>query len=281
MKRQRTATPPLPPRSPIPVESSPSSLETQIQQVPSPTQPQEEPQLEELQPEEPQPEEISADVHEQTTDPASLIIASVVSSIQTSTAPPQGKVLSMKLLPMNLFSRFIIISVNLSADIVSSAIPADQPVVPSASTSQRREIALKQVSYLIVILYFTNISSSNNSSPFFFQEQDSPDSMFSFAIEISEDEGEEASSSQAVEISLAEIRAKLEDLSALLHQDTARLVDDSDPAKALFKALRGQIPADAEEILFKAAHLESRQLQYQKATQRLADRATYAQLQRR
>jgi len=65
---------------------------------------------------------------------------------------------------------------------------------------------------------------------------------------------------------------------ALLHQDTAQLVDDSDPAKVLFKALRGQIPADAEEILFKATHLESRQLQYQKATQCLADRATYAQL---
>jgi len=102
--------------------------------------------------------------------------------------------------------------------------------------------------------------------------------LFSFAIEISEDEGEEASSSRAVRISSAEIRAKLEDLSAILHQDTAQLVDDSDPAKALLKTLRGQIPADAEEILFKAAHLESRQLQYQKATQRLADRATYAQL---
>jgi len=131
---------------------------------------------------------------------------------------------------------------------------------------------------LIIILYFTNISSSNNPSPFLFQKQDSPDSLFSFAIEITEDEGEEASSSQAFGISSAEIRTKLEDLLALLHQDTAQLVDDSDPTKALFKALRGQIPADAEEILFKAAHLESRQLQYQKATQHLADRATYAQL---
>jgi len=183
----------------------------------------------------------------------------------------------MKLLPMDPFFHFIIISINLSADIVSSAIPADQPVVPSASTSQRREIALKQVSYLIIILYFINISSANNSLPFFL-EQDSPDSLFSFAIKISEDEGEEASSSQPVGISSAEIRAKVEDLSALLHQDTTQLIDDSDPAKALFKALKGQIPADAEEILFKAAHLESRQLQYQKATQRLADRATYAQL---
>ena len=70
----------------------------------------------------------------------------------------------------------------------------------------------------------------------------------------------------------------MEDLSALLHQDTAQLVDDSDPAKVLFKALRGQIPTDAEEILFKVAHLVSRQLQYQKAAQRLADRANHAQL---
>ena len=84
--------------------------------------------------------------------------------------------------------------------------------------------------------------------------------MFSFAIDISDDEGEEASSSQAVGITSAEIKAKLEDLLALLHQDTAQLVDDSDPAKAIFKTLRGQIPVDAEEILFQAPHLESRQL---------------------
>ena len=113
---------------------------------------------------------------------------------------------------------------------------------------------------------------------FLFQEQDSPDSLFSFAIEISEDEGEEAISSEAIGISSAEIRTKLADLSDLLHQDTVQLVDDSDPAKVLFRALRGQIPADAEEVLFQAAHLESRQLQYQKAAQRLADRAAHAQL---
>ena len=70
----------------------------------------------------------------------------------------------------------------------------------------------------------------------------------------------------------------MEDLLALLHQDTAQLVDDSDPAKVIFKTLHGQIPADAEEILFQAAHLESRQLQYQKATQRLANRAAHARL---
>jgi len=102
--------------------------------------------------------------------------------------------------------------------------------------------------------------------------------LFSFAIDISEDEGEEASSSRAVGVISAEVRAKLEELSALLHQDTAQLVDDSDPAKVLFKTLRGQIPVDAEEIVFQAAHLESRQLQYQRAAQRLADRAAHAKL---
>ena len=55
-------------------------------------------------------------------------------------------------------------------------------------------------------------------------------------------------------------------------------MDDSDPATAIIKTLHGQILADAEEVLFQAAHLESRQLQYQKATQRLADRTAYAQL---
>ena len=89
-KRRRTTTPPPPPRSLIPIEASPSSPEAQTQQVPSPPRPQEEPQPEEL-----QPEDTSADVHEQTADPASLIIASVVSSIQTSTAPPQGIILSI------------------------------------------------------------------------------------------------------------------------------------------------------------------------------------------
>ena len=102
--------------------------------------------------------------------------------------------------------------------------------------------------------------------------------MFSFAVDIFEEEGEEASSSRAVGIVSAEARAKLEELSAILHQDTTQLVNDSDPAKALFKTLRGQIPADAEETLFHAAHLESRQLQYQRAARRLADRAAQIQL---
>jgi len=65
-----------------------------------------------------------------------------------------------------------------------------------------------------------NTRPSNNLSHFL-QEQDSPDSLLSFAIEISDDEGKEASSSQAVGISSAQITAKLEDLLALLHQDTA------------------------------------------------------------
>ena len=80
----------------------------------------------------------------------------------------------------------------------------------------------------------------------------------------------------ALGIASAEVKSKLEDFLALLQQDTARLVDDSDPAKAIFKTLGGQIPTNAEEILFQAAHLESCQLQYQKAIQCLTDRATHA-----
>jgi hypothetical protein len=70
----------------------------------------------------------------------------------------------------------------------------------------------------------------------------------------------------------------LEALLNLLQQDTAQLVDDSDPAKAIFKTIHGQVPADVEEALFPAAHLESRQLQYQRAAQCIADRAAQAQL---
>jgi hypothetical protein len=89
-KLQRVATPPPPPASPIPVESSPSSPEVQTQQVPSPPPMQEAPQVEEPQQEVPQPEDTPADVHELTADPAGSVIASVVSSIQTRTALPQG-----------------------------------------------------------------------------------------------------------------------------------------------------------------------------------------------
>jgi hypothetical protein len=56
-------------------------------------------------------------------------------------------------------------------------------------------------------------------------------------------------------------------------------VNDSDPAKAIFKTIRGQVPADIEETLFPAVHLESRQLQYQWAAHRIVDRVAQAQLE--
>jgi len=62
----------------------------------------------------------------------------------------------MKLLPMDLSSQLINIPVNFLVDIVPSAALADQPVVPTASTSQRREMALKQVNHLISIFHTTN-----------------------------------------------------------------------------------------------------------------------------
>ena len=46
---------------------------------------------------------------------------------------------------------------------------------------------------------------------FYFLEQDNPDSLFSFAIDISDDEGQEASSSLALGIATVKIKYKLEE----------------------------------------------------------------------
>jgi hypothetical protein len=102
--------------------------------------------------------------------------------------------------------------------------------------------------------------------------------LFSFAIDVSDDDGEEASSSLALGTISADTYGKLEVLLNLLQQDTAQLVIDSDPARTIFKTIRGQVPADVEETIFPAVHLESRQLQYQKVVHRIADRAAQAQL---
>jgi DNA repair exonuclease SbcCD ATPase subunit len=102
--------------------------------------------------------------------------------------------------------------------------------------------------------------------------------LFSFAIDVSDDDGEEASSSLALGTISADTYDQLEALLNLLQQDTAQLVIDSDPAKTIFKTIRGQVPVDVEEIIFPAVHLESRQLQYQRAVHRIADRAAQAQL---
>jgi uncharacterized coiled-coil DUF342 family protein len=110
------------------------------------------------------------------------------------------------------------------------------------------------------------------------EEQDSPNSLFSFAIDVFDNDGEEASSSLALGTISVEIYAKLEALLDLLQQDTAQLVNDLDPIKAIFKTICGHIPANIEETLFLAVHLESRQLQYQRAAHRIADRAAQAQL---
>jgi hypothetical protein len=141
-KRQRTAPSPSPqPALPIHVESSPSSPEVQTQQVPSP------PQLV------PQPQEAPANVPEQIADPVDLSISSVVPPEQTNTAPPQGKVLIKELSPMNFIFANHNHLCNFLVDITPSATLVDQPIVSAASLSQRRELALKQISYLISILY--------------------------------------------------------------------------------------------------------------------------------
>ena len=159
-KRQRTAPSP-PPRlaSPIHVESSPSLPKIQTRQVPSPPRPA------------PQPQEAPADAPEQTTDPADLSISSVFPLEQTSTAPPQGKVLIIALSPMTLIFANHNHPCNFSVDIIPSATSADQSIVPTASPSQRREISQKQVSYLISIIFIINICPLDNLSLFPFRNK--------------------------------------------------------------------------------------------------------------
>jgi hypothetical protein len=150
-KRQKVATPPPPPASPIPVESSPSPPDVEIQQAPSPPHPQEVPEADEPQQEEPQAEGTSTVVGEQTTGLAGSITSSAVPPIQTSIVLPQGNIF------YNIATDELILiqphnsSCLLSVDVVPSATLADQPTAPSASSSQRQEIALKQVSHPIFI----------------------------------------------------------------------------------------------------------------------------------
>jgi len=93
-KRQKVATPspPPPPVSPIPVESSPSPPDVEIQQAPSPPHLQEAPEADKPQQEEPQVEGTLVDVAGQTTGPAGPIASSTVPQIQTSIVLPQGNI---------------------------------------------------------------------------------------------------------------------------------------------------------------------------------------------
>jgi len=88
-------------------------------------------------------------------------------------------------------------------------------------------------------LHYSFLILFDSLSLLFFGTRQPPDSLFSFAIDISDDEGQEASSSLALGIATVKIKYKLEDLLGLMQQDTAQLVDDSDPSKAIFETLRG------------------------------------------
>ena len=107
-----------------------------------------------------------------------------------------------------------------AAEDIPSVDPADQGIIQIISSSERQEIALKQVSHLVwpICIIHTCLRLTHLLS--IFQEQDSPDSLFSFVIDISDDEGEEASSSLALEAISVEVRSKLEDLLNLLQQNT-------------------------------------------------------------
>jgi len=144
-KRQKIA-PSSPPRpvSPIHVELSPSSPEIETQQASSPPQPA------------PQPQEAPAYVLEQTADPADLIISSVIPPEQTSTAPTQGKVLTIKIITDGyIFFLLNYCPCYFSVDIVPSTTPADQPIAPTASLHQKRETETSK-SLVSIFLFSTS-----------------------------------------------------------------------------------------------------------------------------
>jgi len=111
-KRQRTA-PSSPPRpvSPIHVESCPSSLEAQTQDVPS-SPPRQVPQ-----------QEAPADVSEQVVDPADLDTSTAILPKQSITIPSQGKVSIIELSPMN----FILANYNPPFNFLVQVIPFLSP----------------------------------------------------------------------------------------------------------------------------------------------------------
>ena len=126
------------------MESSPSSSEAQTQEVSSPPR------------QVLQQQEALADISEQVADPADLSTSSVVLPEQTSTAPPQGKVLDHRIITDGFIITNYNYLCNFSVEVIPSATSADQPIVPAASPRQRHEIALKQVSYLTCSFYIIN-----------------------------------------------------------------------------------------------------------------------------
>jgi len=103
------------------------------------------------------------------------------------------------------------------------------------------------------------------------QAQESPDnSLFSFQIGATCQEGEEATSADPV-VLLDEINAKLQESLQFLNQDIGQLIKNAQPIRTILEELDGKLSESIEEALTLAAFIESHRAQFNKAQKQLAD----------
>ena len=94
-----------------------------------------------------------------------------------------------------------------------------------------------------------------------FQAQESPDnSLFSFQIGSTSQEGEEATSADLAVLS-DEIKAKLQESLQFLNQDIGQLIKNAQPIRAILEELEGRLPEAIEDALTPAAFIESHRAQ--------------------
>ena len=105
-----------------------------------------------------------------------------------------------------------------------------------------------------------------------FQAQESPDnSLFSFQIGATSQEGEETTSADSVVLS-DEIKARLQESLQFLNQDIGQLIKNAQPIYTILEELEGKLPEAIEDALTPAAFVESHRAQFNKAQKQLADR---------
>ena len=115
---------------------------------------------------------------------------------------------------------------------------------------------------------FVSIGHLTSSS---FHAQDSPDnSLFSFQIGATFQEGEEATSADPVILS-DEIKAKLQESLQFLNQDISQLIKNAQLIRTILEELEGKLPESIEDVLTPAAFIESHRAQFHKAQKQLAN----------
>jgi len=112
----------------------------------------------------------------------------------------------------------------------------------------------------------------------FYQEQDSPTSLFSFSVDAdpTPDAGQESPTSTFLS---DEDKVQLQSILDYLQQDILLLVKDAEPIRNPFKHMRDRLPDEVIEALVPMAYIESREIQVTRAKERLDNRSKQANLE--